>query len=155
MKQYIILFILLVYVTAVVDAIAQAEEEHSGKHHLSLLLAGTNVPTEDENAFTLGIDYEYRVNSLLGVGVVAEQAFGEIDATTLLAVADIHIWRGFAIQTGPGVEFLDDETFAIGRIGGLYEFELGDGFTVSPQLHYDISSGADAIVFGLAIGRAF
>jgi len=128
-------------------------------HHLSVVIGGTNIPSANETAFTLGIDYEYRVNRRLGLGFVVEQAFDDIDATTLLAVADIHLWRGLALQVGPGVEFLDEgeehETFAIGRIGALYEIEFGEGYTISPQFHYDISSGEDAIVFGVAIGRAF
>ena len=129
------------------------------RHHLSILTAGTNVPSEDYTAFTLGIDYEYRLNRRLGVGFVAEHAFGNIDATSLLAVADIHLWRGLTLQVGPGVEFVDEgeenETFALARIGTLYEFEIGESYTLSPQFHYDISSGADAIVFGVAFGRAF
>jgi hypothetical protein len=62
---------------------------------------------------------------------------------------------GFAIQTGPGVEFVDDESFFVTRLGALYEFEIGEDFTLSPQLHYDFSTGEDAIVFGIAIGKAF
>ena len=124
-------------------------------HHLSLLSAGTYVDGEDETAITFGIDYEYRVSELIGLGVVAERALGELDATTVLAVADIHLWKGLAIQVGPGVEFAEGEEFLIGRLGALYEFEIGNKFTVSPQAHYDASEGKDAIVFGIAVGRAF
>ena len=142
-------------------ALAQIDVEHDEEkpHHLSLVLGGTHVNAADETAFTFGVDYEYRINELIGVGAVAEHAVGDIDATTLLAVADFHLWRGLALQVGPGVEFIDEgeetETFAIGRVGVLYEVEFGEGFTVSPQFHYDISSGEDAIVFGLSFGRAF
>ena len=141
-------------------AMAQIDVEHheDKPHHLSVLLAGTHIDSADETAFTLGVDYEYRINKLFGVGAVAEYAFDDIDATTLLAVVDVHLWRGLALQVGPGVEFVDEgeenETFAIGRIGALYELDF-EGYTISPQFHYDISSGKDAIVFGLAIGVAF
>lgn len=123
-------------------------------HHVSILLAGTRVRAEDHTGFTIGGDYEYRVNRRLGVGGVVEHAFGEVDATTVLAVADIHLWRGLAAQIGPGVEFLDDRAEAVGRIGALYEIDLGDRFTISPQLHYDITA-EDSIVFGMAFGRSF
>ena len=43
----------------------------------------------------------------------------------------------------------------MGRIGTIYEFELGGGFTLAPQVHYDFSDGEDAFVFGAAFGRAF
>ena len=91
----------------------------------------------------------------MGVGFVVERAFGEVDSTTLLAVADVHIVEGLIMQVGPGVEFIDDTKYAIGRIGLLYEFDLGNDFTSSPQFHYDVSKGEDAVVFGVALGRAF
>lgn len=133
----------------------QQSETPEPRHHLSLVVGATHVDAADETAFTLGGDYEYRVNHTLGLGVVAEQAFGALDATTVLAVADIHLWHGLALQTGPGIEFAEGEEFALGRLGVLYEFELGDHFTAAPQLHYDLSEGEDAMVFGVAIGRAF
>ena len=130
-----------------------AHEEHP--HHLSLLTGATYVDEEGETAITFGVDYEYRVNELIGLGFVAEHAFGKVDATTLLAVADIHLSEGLAIQVGPGVEFAEDEEFFIGRLGALYEFELGEKLTFSPQLHYDFSEGPDAIVFAIAVGQLF
>lgn len=135
---------------------AQDAASHSEKpHHLSAVIGGTHIPHEDETAFTLGVDYEYRLNKTLGLGFVAEHAFGPVDSTTLLAVADIHIAGGFAIQIGPGVEFVNDESFFVARLGALYELELGENFTIAPQLHYDFSGHDDAIVFAIGIGRAF
>jgi len=154
---FIALFMCFSPVFAMAQIDVEYEEEHP--HHGSVVVAGTSVLSADETAFTLGVDYEYRVNELIGVGGVVEYAFGDIDALTLLAVADVHLWRGLAMQIGPGVEFVDDgeetETFAIGRIGALYELEFGEGYTISPQFHYDISNGEDAIVFGVALGLAF
>jgi hypothetical protein len=131
------------------------EAEAAGPHHLSVILGGTRVPEHQETGFTIGLDYEYRVSRTVGLGVVVEHAFGEIDATTLLGVADIHLVRGLVVQTGPGVEFVQDESFFVYRLGLLYEFELGEGFTLSPQLHYDFSGAENGIVFGVAFGRAF
>ncbi len=139
------------------DAQEMDWKEHP--HHLSVILAGT-YDTEDY-APTVGLDYEYRLGERLGVGLVIEHAFDEIDATTLLGVLDLHLWRGLAIQTGPGVEILDEdggsgteEEFTY-RIGLLYEFEIGRRMTFSPQLHYDITTGENSLIFGGAIGFAF
>lgn len=145
----------LLLAVALTDPSAAQEAHEAKPHHLSAVIGGTHIPHEDETAFTLGLDYEYRLNQTWGLGFVAEHAFGPIDSTTLLAVADIHVAGGFAIQTGPGVEFVDDESFFVTRLGALYEFEIGEEFTLSPQLHYDFSTGDDAIVFGIAIGKAF
>ncbi len=160
-------FILLLMIAGFVSPVyaqIDVEFDESKRHHFSVVNGSTTIFEADETAFTLGFDYEYRVNSLLGVGVVAEQAFGDIDATTILAVADIHLWRGLAVQTGPGVEFIDEETgFGeeenvtnfVYRIGTLYEIEFEGGYTLSPQVHYDISSSEDALVVGVAFGLAF
>ena len=159
MRILISITVLLCFLPALAMAQIDVEYEEDRPHHLSVVVGGTNIPSADETAFTLGVDYEYRVNELIGVGAVVEYAFDDIDALTLLAVADVHLWRGLALQIGPGVEFVDEgeetETFAIGRIGALYELEFGEGYTISPQVHYDISSGEDAIVFGVALGLAF
>ena len=82
----------------------EGKEAHipNGPHHLSILLADTRIDGEGDNS-TLGIDYEYRVSPLIGLGAVIEHAYGELDATTLLAVADIHIYEGFTMQVGPGL----------------------------------------------------
>ena len=151
-------FVAAMLVIAVPSAAAaqEGEEEAEGPHHLSIIAGATIIDEEDgESAFTLGLDYEYRVSELLGLGVVAEHAFGPIESTTLLAVADIHVWEGLAIQTGPGIEFVDDEEAFVVRLGALYEFELGGGFTLSPQVHYDFSDAEDAVVLAVGFGRAF
>ena len=69
---------------------AKGDKAHipHGPHHLSVLLADTRIDGEGDNS-TLGIDYEYRVSPVIGLGAVIEHAYGELDATTLLAVADI------------------------------------------------------------------
>ncbi len=124
------------------------------RHHISVFAGGTDIAGESETAVTLGIDYEYRINRLLGLGFIAERAFGDIDSTTLFVVTDIHLWRGLVTQLGAGAEISHGETYFAARIGALYEFEVSDGFTFAPQLHYDFSE-EDSLVFGISIGRAF
>ena len=144
------------------------EQSEYGPHHLSVSIGGTT--DRRETALTVSLDYEYRMNDLLGIGVVGEYAFSDINAGTLLGVADIHVWRGFAIQTGPGVEFVDGEFVKespgapghvesneeefVYRVGALYEFEFGR-YTFSPQVHYDYSTGQDAVIYVAAFGAAF
>ena len=136
---------------------AASEEHHVWKerpHHLSFL---AGVSDNDEgSATTFGVDYEYRYSEFLGLGAIAEQAFEEIDATTFLAVADLHITNQFIVQTGPGVELLheDDEEEFVFRLGVLYEWELGD-YTVSPQFHCDWTEEDHTLIFGFAFGRSF
>ena len=75
----------------------------SAPHHLSIL-GGLSRDSSEDGA-TIGVDYEYRLNRRLGLGAVVEHAFEDIEATNLLAVVDDHLWRGLALQAGPGVAF--------------------------------------------------
>lgn len=131
-----------------------AHHWETSPHHLSALI-GTTYTKECGNAFTLGIDYEYRLSDFLGVGFVAEYAFEDLDAYTYLLVADLHITNNFIAQIGPGVEFHGSHKMEVARLGFLYEFEMS-GITVSPQLHYDYHRNhKSAVVAGLAIGMSF
>jgi hypothetical protein len=135
---------------------SSSEAEHSvhGRNHLSVLLANTHVTEEGNNA-TVGIDYEYRVNKLLGVGAIIERAYGELNATTVLAVADIHFHNGLIMQVGPGVELAEDENVFVSRVGILYEYEI-EHYTISPQLHWDYHHDeSNAVIAGLALGFSF
>jgi hypothetical protein len=151
--QFLTSFLL---VSAVMAGQSEADPQHSvhGPHHLSVLLADTHANGEGDN-FTLGLDYEYRVNELLGVGTVVERAYGELDATTLLAVADIHFQNGLIVQVGPGLERKDHDNIFVTRLGVLYEFE-SENFTLSPQLHWDYHDGeVNTVVTGIALGFSF
>lgn len=124
-------------------------------HHVSIVVGGS-LAEDEEHAATVGIDFEYRVSGFLGVGGVFEHAGHPIEATTLLATADLHLWRGLALQTGPGAIITSEETSFAYRFGLLYEFELGDRWTLSPQLHYDLQQGhPDEFVYLLALGVTF
>jgi len=145
-------------------AFARDGEGLDEKNVLSVILGGTS--DRDENAFTIGLDYEHRLHPLLGIGAVIEYATDDLDALTLIGALDLHIWKGLAIQTGPGVEFAGEEEEEDGlttttnrrsfiyRVGVVYEFEIGRLLLI-PQVHYDYSSGNDAVVYATGIGFKF
>ncbi len=133
-----------------------SEQEYAihGPHHLSMLLGNTHEGGGGDS-FTAGIDYEYRVNELLGVGAIMERAYGELNATTMLAVADIHFQNGLIMQVGPGFERKDDDNVFVTRLGVLYEFEV-ENLTFSPQLHWDYHEGEpNAVIAGIGLGFSF
>lgn len=135
---------------------ANAEDavSHSGKNHLSFLTGTSYVAAHDAAALTLGVDFEREVSHKLGIGVVAEHALGELDATSVFAVADVHLGRDIVFQLGPGVEFIDDRTLAVGRLGLFQELHFGE-MVVAPSLSYDFTKAEDTLVFALAIGSRF
>jgi hypothetical protein len=159
----LMMFCLAVLMAA--SSVSAGEDEESEKQNvLSLVLGGTS--DRDENVFTIGLDFEHRIHPLLGVGGVIEYATDDIDAVTLIGALDLHLWGGLAIQTGPGVEFLGEEEEEAGRttttnrrefiyrVGLVYEIEIGK-LLVIPQVHYDYSTGDDAVVYATALGFKF
>ena len=140
------------------DGETEGDNKPHKRNHISIITGVTHVPNEDETALTIGIDYERELTDNIGVGFVVEHALGELDATSIFAVMDIHIGKGFVIQAGPGLEFIDDETLNVGRVGLFYEIDLESSFgdlIVAPSFSYDISEEEDSLVFGLAFGTKF
>ncbi|MCP5057285.1 MAG: hypothetical protein GY937_11245 [bacterium] len=149
----VIALVLLAGVAGAEEGAAQHGEEAESLHHLSVILGATD--NEEATGFTLGLDYEYEWSERVGFGAVLENAFGDVDALVFLAVADLHLWRGLTLQTGPGVEFIhggheSGEREAVFRLGLVYEFEFGQ-FFVAPQAHYDFTPGVDSLVVGVGI----
>ncbi|MDC0302536.1 hypothetical protein OAL23_00065 [bacterium] len=135
--------------------VEEAELWKTHPHHLSFLPAWT-FSEDGEGAFTVGIDYEYRVDSFWGIGGVLEYAFEPFDTTTILAVADLHIHKGLVIQTGPGFVVEEEKELLTYRIGLLYEFELPNNLSFSPQVHYDIIDEVeDEWIVAFAFGWSF
>lgn len=146
-----------VFLFATLASVTVVAEEHGSfamPFHISVIQADTIVNGKGDNA-TLGIDMEYRVNSLLGLGAVIEYAWGELDATTVLAVADIHLTEGWVMQIGPGVEYSHNEEIFVSRLGLIYEFEFNH-YTFAPQVHWDYHDGEkNSVVAGFAVGFSF
>lgn len=152
--------------------------EEYGRNHLSVFAGGTRL--EGDNFLSFGVEYEYRVNAFLGVGILYEHAGGELEADSVLAAVDLHPFgEGLIIQLGLGREYSTvtgelhhgdqatrsdegriesvsvDESVLIGRVGVIYEFEL-DNLTVAPQVHYDAHAGeSNSIVYGVSFGINF
>ena len=145
---------LLLLILSVLAFSTNASEHEHSPNHISLFIGHTDF-SEHGNGETVGIDYEYRVSPLLGLGSVVEYAFGSLDALTVLAVADIHITNEFIIQVGPGYEYTSEHEYFVSRLGGLYEFRY-NGYTFSPQFHFDYHEGVGSSkVAGLAVGFDF
>ncbi len=140
-----------VVVVGVLPIAAHAEE----RQHLSLLLAQSDVLDEHEDGFTLGIDYEYALTPRLGAGFVLERAHGDLEATSLFAVLDIHLTEQLVAQIGPGYEWKDDkENTGVFRLGTYYEIELGD-ITFAPTISYDMGEDENTFVYGVLLGKKF
>ena len=133
---------------------AEKHESFAMPFHISVVHGDTIINGKADNA-PLGIDKGYRVNSLLGLGAIIEYAWGQLDATTVIAVADIHVGEGWVMQIGPGIEYSHGEEILVSRLGLTYELDLNH-YTFAPQMHWDCHDGEkNSVVAGFADGFHF
>ena len=133
------------------SGVAMAEDDHP--HHASLFLGNTNND-KDQNAFTVGLEYEYRVSSPVGLGALIDYAGGSIETTIIAAGPVFHFWRELKVIAMPGVDLHDGHEEFVTRVGALYDFHVG-AWSISPTLHVDVLELKENIIFGLGFGHGW
>jgi len=152
-----------------------AAEGEFHKNHLSLFTGGTTESTDGETttSFSIGLDYERRLSRLVGLAGGGELAFGGEERDALVGLYFLlHATEGLVLAAGPGIEFAKErhdggevetqqeesgtETKAGLRIGLLYEFEVGQRYSIAPSVYTDFFEGKEpTLVWGLAFGVGF
>jgi len=112
---------------------------------------------KDEEAFTLGIDYEYRATELWGFGGTAEWLGDDVVRNfTVVGLVSLHPAGGLRVFTGPGIEFTDKKDKAMLRLGVGYEFHLNERWSLAPEFFGDfIENGERTYVGAIALGYSF
>ena len=129
-----------------------AETESAENNMLSLFVGITDETRRDKGA-TLGLEYERRLDATLGVGLVAEYVFGDLNFSIFAVPLFFHTGR-WKFQIAPGVEDSDLGTEFLLRIGGDYGFEVGR-WEIAPGIDVDFVDGDVVPVVGVIIGRGF
>ena len=84
-------------------AAEEEPEEHFHRNEASLVLGGTYESEEKKSFFTIGGDYEYRLNPRIGIGGTLEH-LTDLDAWLLIIPVTFHLHEGLAVYAGPGWE---------------------------------------------------
>ena len=122
-------------------------------HHVAVFIGGSDTEV-DGSGFTIGLDYEYRLSKLFGVGAMVEYADIDHSAWIIGVPFVLHPWKGLRLQAMPGVEFIDDHSNFLFRAGIGYDIPVGD-WSLTPSFNVDFVSGHENLIFGVAIGRSF
>lgn len=133
--QRILLSIFSIVILLIVPFSVIAEESDHGKHtselehrhHVAFFLGNTQDGSED--GFSVGMDYEYRLSRLFGIGGLAEYADGEFNSWVLAIPLFLHPYRGLRFLVAPGLEYEDSEDEFLVRTGIAYELEIGERWT--------------------------
>ena len=144
----------------------QHAEEHGGEHHhknhFALFVGSTEAEEhhgeKGDRDFTLGVDYERRLNKWFGAGAmldwVAEGNREYLVGPLFILHAGGHA-KFFAAPCYQGVRETGEGNFVF-RTGFAWDFFFGGGkYSVFPAIYYDLAEGQDFFVFGVGVGRGW
>jgi hypothetical protein len=164
-RNPIIIFTAITLALTSQEIFASDDDGHHLPHnHIALIVAAAYEEQADghrERGNVLGLEYIRQATEHWGWGVAVEmEAFGDDNDRLGVLVLPVSYflndrWRFLA---GPGIEFHDpgEKEHALLRIGVGYEFELGEQFTLSPEVVVDfVDGGTTVYVLGLSLGYGF
>ncbi|MEM1450215.1 MAG: hypothetical protein AAGI22_13950 [Planctomycetota bacterium] len=133
------------------------ERGHSGIGHggagteaLSLFVGGTDE-LGSLSGFAIGISYAYWITHDFGVGAFLEGVTGDGRSLATGFQGYWHAVSELVLVLGAGVERRDGELEPIVRVGGIYEFELDDGWALAPGIFYDFNENDGVLVYGVEL----
>ncbi len=127
------------------------------KNSIAVFLGATQAEKEDgereDPQFTLGFDYERRLNETFGIGAVLDLVL-EGHREGILAASGVMHFGEAKFLLAPGVERVRDSGDLAGvvRLGLMYSFPAGS-VHLEPSLFYDVTEEGGTWVFGLTIGH--
>lgn len=156
--------------------------EHYKKHKMSVYMGYTYIPQASHQALlvpTFGFDYSYKISDKFSVGVLndveiaqymveyqtggghgeghgtsetLEREYAYVGALVLYYSP----WEGWNIGVGPGIEIEKNKNLIVGKFVLEKEFQLHDGWELSPSFQYDIKGALyDTWSFGVSVGKRF
>ncbi|MCK5405927.1 MAG: hypothetical protein KAJ37_00675 [Candidatus Krumholzibacteria bacterium] len=137
------------------DAEAVPEWAEEGRNELGLFLGAAD--SEGEWGASVGLDYEYRLSRLFGIGGLLEYTGADFRDGVAAVPFYLHPWKELKLVAAPGVNVKPAERIGRGlvRIGAEYGFDVRRGFEIAPAVYVDFTSEDVTIVFGAAIARSF
>ena len=137
--------------------------DHLSKHHLALFNGATTNFDHNSTAYTLGVDYEFRISQLLGIGIFGEYIFSEPKEILGGISVYVHPANGLKIIAAPVLIYSEgshdigheseSETHFACRLGAGYDFHVWI-FSIGPAINYDIGK-SNAINYGVSLGYGF
>jgi len=158
--------LLLIGLAAPLHGQESEDDEEERLNAVELFLGGVTETSESATGFGAGLGYVRRLSSLWGLGVAGELSTTDVGRAWLLNVP-IYFYPagGLGLKAGPVLEGSDEASedgedseratnFGV-RFGAAWEFEVGERFTLSPEVNLDLVDGSVTWVYGLSFGVGF
>jgi hypothetical protein len=137
---------------------AAGEESEEERNDIGLFVGATTDDLDGATGLTLGADYERRLCSRWGAGLLIDAVVGgELARDVIVAVlAAFHPTPAVRLLAAPGLEISEHgDTEVVLRIGGDYKFLAGH-YGIAPGLFFDWTEGGRfTYVYGLTFSRGF
>lgn len=140
---------------------------------VSVLIGHTLIKSEGADSYLFvpswGLDLEYWFGHTWGVGlhndieiesfIIRNSDEEEIERVNPLVFTLDLLYRfhnGVVLSVGPGAEYESGESFYLARFGVEYEYEIGNGYDISPSVFYDQRlDGFATYTIALGVGKRF
>ena len=150
-----ILLAAIIWLDAGAGSLANANETHGHAPNLVSVFVG-NTQHGSSNGASLGVEYERRLSSLIGLGAFVEYAGGDIDALRVAVPVFFHPHAGWVFKLAPGSEIEHGDAQFMMRTGVGYEFEIASKWILIPQFNMDfVDRRGTTLVYGLSLSRQF
>jgi hypothetical protein len=134
------------------------------KHHIALFNGATTNLDHSSTNYSLGLEYEFKLNSLIGLGLMGEYVAVEKGELVGGIPVFIHITKAFTLTGSPVLINYEKhhegsqtdserETHIAFRTGISYSFHMG-ALSLSPIVNYEIGE-TQSLVYGINIGIGF
>jgi len=105
--------------------------------------------------FTVGGQYEYRMNEKFGIGGLVDLVFADKNSVVGAAAFYWHPLPKLTVLGAPGFSWSRKDEF-ITRVGAAWEFELKDGgYALAPAVYVDLFAEDTPIIAGVYLSKKF
>jgi len=113
----------LVLVAWPAGAADEPDQEPERRNEVAFFMGATD--DDQEVAFTLGVDYEYRFARRFGLGGLVDFALGDLRSVVLGVPGFFHPSERWKLFAAPGFERREGENNFLVRLGAGYSFDVG------------------------------
>lgn len=109
------------------------------ERHTVHAMAGLTAGRKDDGP-TFATAWEYRALDKIGLGAFGDVVFGSPTTALLGGAGYFHPTPALTVLAGPGIEIHDGDARLFARVGGFYDFPMGD-WSLGPALFFDFGLG--------------
>lgn len=108
-----------------------------------------------DSGATVGVEFEQRLDELIGLGASLEFAGGDLDSTLLVIPIYFHFLQDWAFVLAPGLYNRSGELDGMVRFGADYFLHFDGNWVLVPQARLDLVDGEEVFSLGASFGASF